>query len=155
MIFCWIWVHMGRPSFYFVCLSSFFIPRICSFQPTIDKRAITSRFPWQATSTAAKQQYVKLPLGANGCPMGSEILTFDECRQLARVSVVMLVGAREQCYYELYWHILFLFSMSHLHEASNCETSIFANDVNDVNMCDLCVTDFQHSCAGLSCGIKP
>ncbi|CAL1169035.1 unnamed protein product [Cladocopium goreaui] len=35
----------------------------------------------KATSTAAKQQYVKLPVGANGCPMGSEILTFDECRQ--------------------------------------------------------------------------
>eukprot|EP00435_Cladocopium_sp_Y103_P047832 s619_g14.t1 len=35
----------------------------------------------KATSNVAKQQYVKLPVGANGCPVGSEILTFDECRQ--------------------------------------------------------------------------
>lgn len=48
--------------------------------PTKPKATLSTASTASATP-AAKYEYVKLPSGAHSCPIGSEIISFEECRQ--------------------------------------------------------------------------
>ena len=59
-----------------------FCQRGASFIPAM-LAVRTVRTSREAELATEQFEYIKLPNGAEGCPAGAEILTFEECRQLA------------------------------------------------------------------------